>query len=1078
MGPSPMRRTTLPWLTAVVLVHLLAWYLVHRGAQVERRLRLLTSRSACEAKVKVAGADSRLDQPGGPWTGLRIGVKSTTLAAGISPRVRVHGVLAGGRPAALSRARVPRRDPFWGDLARRLWCELRGRPQPNPSVTEDSLEVRFPASFDVDVDATLYNLGEVRIALLDVAGHETATLGVTPEGAMGWSRDGADRASLDMATIQQVPRTVYEGPRTLERLQVQMIAADIWLARWARRALLLIALAAVVALVRYGLRRLRSRDTPPEGEAAERSDTGAWRLPAVVPTSVAALLVAAAFTGSAWIAWDRFEGRPHVQDETAYVVAARSLAHGRLGFPLPPGSGDALTFPPFLRNTADVLFPYWPGTFQLLYPLVLALPSRLDLEWLVNPVLGALLTALLYVFARRSFGTVTALLATFLFVVSPFSRVSSASLMSTTLVGLLVNLTFLSIAQALLQGSARWSAAAGFCLGLVVNCRSYDGLLTAGGAALTLHGALFVLPARQVRRLLGFAVLGGLPMLIAFLWQAKVLGFFGGAVKSGGILGVFSGFLWGDFERVVSFDLLLLGWPAAAAPGLLLLGLALLPTTRPQAFVAMLALLFPLGYTIFAWHGVMFGPRYWYPSLPAMCLVMALCVHRLYEVVRIAVQKTWPARWAVRGAVPALAGLLGVAPMLGSYWPSTANAYSGNTFKRGFNGFDSTFLTLPERYGVSNAVIFVGANLPWQVLCSGIGENTRQALKGPIVYAADIRRNYQALRAAYPDRGTYLLVEEEGDPTLYEVKSDARGDLAFSKLPEPSVPPRMWRFRDAVGKENVYQGLAPGLFQTPMLGGLACGPDGSLYSTFSYAHRAFRWDAKGVLRTVIGAGFLEHPGGLHIPRGVGIDAAGNVHVADIGSFAVVRFRSDGGFLQRCVKGIGGRPLGRPMGLAVLPDGATLVAEAGQPRLTLIDAAGAPSGFCPEATFDQPVSLSRDSAGYVYVLDRGPKQVVQLSADCRRVKAIPLKLGDEYVSEAGYFTATDGRTLYVNEFDRSSLLVVDIPSGTSRRVGSPVLTPKPMGLALDGGNLKLLSAYEMRVLTLSAAELRSSAASAP
>jgi hypothetical protein len=265
--------------------------------------------------------------------------------------------------------------------------------------------------------------------------------------------------------------------------------------------------------------------------------------------------------------------------------------------------------------------------------------------------------------------------------------------------------------------------------------------------------------------------------------------------------------------------------------------------------------------------------------------------------------------------------------MVGSFWTDTkARGYSNLEFQSGYNGFDSRILGLPGKYGVSNAIVFIGENLPWQVLCSGVGENTRHSMQGSVLYASDLRRHYQAMRGGYPGRETYLMVDEEGEPALYRVLADAGGDLSFSRVQEPSTPsmsghrregsaqgpaaPSMiGRYRDGIGNENILSGLTL-RFPSPMTGGLAFGPDGSLYSTFVNARRAFRWDAQGVLRAIYGASFLEHPGGLHGPQGIGVDAAGVVHVADIGSFAVVRFQSDGSFLQRCVQGSEGRPLGR------------------------------------------------------------------------------------------------------------------------------------------------------------------------
>ncbi len=854
------------------------------------------------------------------------------------------------------------------------------------------------------------------------------------------------------------------GARALAALLAAFAAAVLTLILWLALPTLesgfVIPVAATVGLL-AGLAcwsRLRRGSSPGHRPARARG---------VAEIAIVVALAAVATGSSAWISHALYDASPHVQDEMANVAAARAMARGRLGFAVPHGTAQAFSDGGFLRTNVkpDYLWPYWPGTFQMLYPAVLAGPASLGLEWLVNPILGGVLLALLYVAGRRYFGILPALLSALIFLVSPFSRVTSASLMVTTVAGVLAFIAAFLLALALEGANAVTAAACGITIGLAVNCRTYDGFLVACGAAVMLLGALPGTDRRRWSRAVLWIGLGGLPMLALFLWQDSVLDLLSQAAAGGGIVELFlTHGLTGMYDRMEALDALLTGWPQFTGPGLVLLGVLLVPTRARVWAVALWALLFPIGYMPFAWHGVMYGPRYWYPSLPAMTLLMALTLVRLggwtARVCRIA----WPWRAGVGSAIPVLVGAGSVLACFAGYLPSTwTRGYQApNEFRRAYNDFRTDYRQVAAQYGLSHVVVFMGKNLGWQRLCSAVGDNTRHDYQGPVLYSRYSVDNVRALRRAYPDRDQYLLVREsDREPAhfaLYRVRLD---DIARPPELVPVPRPRSEVFRP--GEDNILQGLHA-RWGGPMVGALDISAEGILVSTMWIHNRAFVWRPDGLLERVLGADFHEHPAALVGPQGVVIDTSHVVHVATLAEDAgVVRFALDGTFLGKFNEAPQGRPLSRPLAIAALPDGGTVVAEGRRGELVQIGRDGSPSTFLPGVSFATPVGVCIAPDGVVFVLDLADG-LHGYRPDGTRVLQVPIELTGAYIAEVGVDMAAGPGRVVIPDFNASSFLLVDRRSREVSRFGSLEQTPHPVGAALLGDRLYFIESHALRIRT--------------
>jgi hypothetical protein len=119
------------------------------------------------------------------------------------------------------------------------------------------------------------------------------------------------------------------------------------------------------------------------------------------------------------------DGAPLTDDESSYLLAARTLASGRLWVPSPE-------MPVFFDNAFIINDGRLYSQYFLGWPALLALGVWVSLPGLVNPLLAGLTTVLLALIAERRFGTIWGLIAGLLHVASPFLMVGAATQMSHT----------------------------------------------------------------------------------------------------------------------------------------------------------------------------------------------------------------------------------------------------------------------------------------------------------------------------------------------------------------------------------------------------------------------------------------------------------------------------------------------------------------------------------------------------------------------------------------------------------------------------------------------------------------------
>ena len=170
-----------------------------------------------------------------------------------------------------------------------------------------------------------------------------------------------------------------------------------------------------------------------------------------------------------------------IPDESAYRFQARILRTGHLMAQAPPGAPNIpeAAPTPLAFNHTIVWRKGWFAKYPLGWPLVLALPEGLGLEWLVNPLLAVCILMFTASIARSLGGPMVAFWAVALLVLSPCFLAPTVELMSHTLAGVLVAAS----CWAWMRGASAQKVAY-FCLtygliGLAFHVRPYTALLAA-----------------------------------------------------------------------------------------------------------------------------------------------------------------------------------------------------------------------------------------------------------------------------------------------------------------------------------------------------------------------------------------------------------------------------------------------------------------------------------------------------------------------------------------------------------------------------------------------------------------------
>jgi 4-amino-4-deoxy-L-arabinose transferase-like glycosyltransferase len=344
-----------------------------------------------------------------------------------------------------------------------------------------------------------------------------------------------------------------------------------------------------------------------------------------------------------------YQAHPSVPDEVQYIFQAKHFAAGQL----------TATAPSVPEAFSMYMMPHAEGEWFAIFPpgwaALLAIGVKLNIVWLINPLLGGLCILLTYLFLQEIYSRRIARISILLLCCSPWFVFMAMSLMSHMFTLACALTAGVLLQLAIMSGKMIYVFAAGLAIGMVSLIRPLDGVIVAAALGLsTLHGF-----ETWKKKLTGGAVLGVGTMIIGaliFPYNRMITGsatlspsdayytkyFWEGACSLG--FGANRGMNWGldafpghsPLEAVVNIALNvfllnteLFGWGAGSL--FLVICFVLSGSIGKNDFWALgLSGIIVAAYSLFWYHGGPdFGARYWFLSIVPFVALTARAIERL-----------------------------------------------------------------------------------------------------------------------------------------------------------------------------------------------------------------------------------------------------------------------------------------------------------------------------------------------------------------------------------------------------------------------------------------------------------------
>jgi len=200
------------------------------------------------------------------------------------------------------------------------------------------------------------------------------------------------------------------------------------------------------------------------------------------------------------------------------------------------------------------------------------------------------------------------------------------------------------------------------------------------------------------------------------------------------------------------------------------------------------------------------------------------------------------------------------------------------------------------------------------------------------------------------------------------------------------------------------------------------------------------------------------------PRGIAVDAAGNVYVADLGNHRVQKFDAQGGFLLAWGKeGKGNGQFLEPFDLVVDSQGTIYVLDSAQQRVQSFSGEGRfIQSLVPGVNFYNPRGIAIDGEDNLYVADTGGSRVVKLSTTGRLLAQyggpeLMYQPTDVAVDREGNIYVANAGQPIVQKLDRSGRLLKQWGISVANSFDGPHLAMGP------GGELYITDPEQGRVI---------------
>lgn len=333
------------------------------------------------------------------------------------------------------------------------------------------------------------------------------------------------------------------------------------------------------------------------------------------------------------------ESFPHSQDEVSYIFQAKNFQAGQLygrSLPTPLNS--------FFEHEFIINQDKWYGIFPPGWSALLAAGITINIEKIINPMLGLTILLTLYIFAKTITNRRTSFFLIASTALSPFFIIQNSSYLSHTLTCLLYLLFFLSLHHKKLL----WS---GIMLGLTLLTRPYNAILVAlmGFSYLLIFQGYKEITTNWKKFLLilpGFIICGVLFLLYNKLLTGNLLitpqlQYFPGNTVGFGKRG--SEWLM-DFTPIMGYKNVTINFHSlldtlSASPywaSIFPIFFLFLPTKHNRfrkviIFLWISIIIQIVGYALYHYHGVLFGPRYWFEVFLFIMMLISLGFDKLCE---------------------------------------------------------------------------------------------------------------------------------------------------------------------------------------------------------------------------------------------------------------------------------------------------------------------------------------------------------------------------------------------------------------------------------------------------------------
>jgi Dolichyl-phosphate-mannose-protein mannosyltransferase len=178
------------------------------------------------------------------------------------------------------------------------------------------------------------------------------------------------------------------------------------------------------------------------------------------------------FILNAFVATVVLEKYPLSGDEFSYLLQAKIFSKGAMSVPSAPKNIRRSFNTDHVINDGQIRSKYFPG-----WPLILALGTIVGVPWLVNPLIGALFAAFVFLIVRRGSSTRAAWIALVLAGMSPFLIFNSASYMNHISVLFFSAVALWMVGHPRAERSNLWLAGAGAVIGFAFLTRPIDGFI-------------------------------------------------------------------------------------------------------------------------------------------------------------------------------------------------------------------------------------------------------------------------------------------------------------------------------------------------------------------------------------------------------------------------------------------------------------------------------------------------------------------------------------------------------------------------------------------------------------------------